>query len=53
MFYPCCKDIKNRQNLSLDLADCENNFKKKIMNRMRETYQILLTSNYDASLLLF
>ena len=29
MFYPCCKDIKNRQNLSLDLVDCENNSQRE------------------------
>ena len=50
MFYPCCKDIKNRQNLSLDLADCENNFKiNESMNRMRFAFILRRGERIDRS----
>ena len=45
MFYPCCKDIKNRQNLSLDLADCENYFLRK--NKFNYSFSQLLNLLFD------
>ena len=40
MFYPCCKDIKNRQDLMIDFADCENYFLRK--NKFNYSFSQLL-----------